>query len=63
LVSPGRAAVPVAADLGDNYPFFHSSELFNKAGAAMSQISLRKVSPQAGLANTQKIADGILSGI
>jgi ABC-type glycerol-3-phosphate transport system substrate-binding protein len=63
LKDPALADVPVAANLGDNYPFFHSSELANKAGAAMSQISLRKVSPQAGLANAQKIADGILSGI
>jgi multiple sugar transport system substrate-binding protein len=63
LKDPALAGVPVAAALGDTYPFFHSSELFNKAGAAMSQISLRKVSPQAGLANAQKIADGILSGI
>ena len=63
LKDPALADVPVAAELGDVYPFFHFAELNDKVGPILSQISLRKVSPQEGLAKAQKVADSILSGI
>ena len=52
-----------AAEVGDVYPFFHGSELAAKVGPIMSVISLGKLTPQAGLAKAQKVANSILSGI
>jgi ABC-type glycerol-3-phosphate transport system substrate-binding protein len=63
LKDPALAAVPLAAEVGDVYPFFHGSELADKVGPIMSEISLGKLTPQAGLAKAQKVADSILSGI
>jgi multiple sugar transport system substrate-binding protein len=63
LKDPALAAVPLAAEVGDVYPFFHGSELAAKVGPIMSEISLGKLTPQAGLAKAQKVAERILSGI
>jgi ABC-type glycerol-3-phosphate transport system substrate-binding protein len=63
LKDPALIEVPRMAQIGDVYPFVHSAELYDKVGPIMSQISLGKVTPRAGLVKAQKVADSILSGV
>jgi ABC-type glycerol-3-phosphate transport system substrate-binding protein len=62
LKTPALADALPAALVGRPYPFLHhGSELQSKVGAVLSEIMLRKLSPEAGLAQAQKIGDAILT--
>jgi len=59
---PALAGTLEAAQVGRPYPFLHhGSELQSKVGAVLSDIMLGKTTPQAGLAQAQKIGDKILA--
>jgi multiple sugar transport system substrate-binding protein len=62
LKDPALAGTLQAALVGRPYPFLHhGSELQAKIGAILTEIMIGKVTPQAGLAQAQKIGDAILS--
>jgi len=63
LKVPALAAVPLAADVSDPYPFYHSAEVLDKVNPSLTDIDLRRVSPQSGLRKAQHVTDQILSGI
>jgi hypothetical protein len=50
------------AEVGDVYPFFHSSELQSRVDPVMTAVTLGKLTPEAGLAQAQKLGDSILAG-
>src|SRR5918911_323878 len=58
LKDPALADVPVAAQIGDAYPFsHHGAELEDKIGPILSAIMLGKLTPLAGLTKAQKVGD------
>jgi len=60
--APALAGTLAAAQVGRPYPFLHhGSELQSKVGAVLTDIMLGKTTPQAGLAQAQKIGDTILT--
>jgi ABC-type glycerol-3-phosphate transport system substrate-binding protein len=63
MKDPALVEVPIMAEIGDLYPFYHYAELTDKVGPVMSAIGLGTLPPQAGLAKAQKVADSIFSGI
>jgi ABC-type glycerol-3-phosphate transport system substrate-binding protein len=59
---PALSQVAHVAEIGGFDIFFHSSELQDKVGPVLSEITLGKTSPQAGLAKAQQVAESILGG-